>query len=100
MNDTKIKLIYKEYILCIDIKNTHGMNENVWTFCSHHLPLLLLCRAHRSKCSMIPYRFEPHSAPCADAFDGQLFGDPLHKDLQQNIPQLASVHQLCLIKLC
>ena len=66
------------------------MNANVWTFCFDYLPLLLHCRAHRSRCSKIPYRFEQRSAPRADAYDGQFFGGSLHQDLQRNVPQLAS----------
>ena len=47
-------------------------------------PVLLHCRAHRSRCSKIPYRFEQRSAPRADAYDGQLFGDSLHQALQRS----------------
>ena len=88
MSDTKIKMIYSQYILCIDIKR--ALYE--WKcldilFSLYSTFVALPCTSQQVLKDSLP--FWTKQRPACRRVWRAIFGGSLHQDLQRNVPQLA-----------
>ena len=75
-------MIYLAWIL-----NTHGMDENVWTFYVYTFTVLLHCNAHRKRCPKIPHLFLAMYRSAYRRKGWATFGNSLHPYPRKKDPQ-------------